>query len=95
MNLKFLIVFIISFMTGTFMELSIILLIVLIHELGHYAMSQVFKWRVESIMLWVFGGVMRTDEHGNSTIFEEALVTIAGPFQHVTIYIVLYIFLIV
>lgn len=83
---------VISFLTGTFMELSIILSIVLIHELGHYAMSKVFKWRVESIMLWVFGGVMKTDEHGNKTIYEEALVTIAGPFQHLVIYLVLFIF---
>lgn len=80
---------IIAFLTGMFMELSIILLIVFFHELGHYMISQIFKWRVESIMLWVFGGVMKTDEHGNRTILEEALVTIAGPFQHVIIYILL------
>lgn len=86
-----LIFMLIAFLTGTFMELLIILSIVLIHELGHYAMSQLFKWRVESIMLWVFGGVMKTDEHGNRTIFEEALVTIAGPFQHILIYIFLFI----
>lgn len=71
------------------MELLIILSIVCIHELGHYAMSQLFKWRVESIILWVFGGVMKTDEHGNRPILEEALVTIAGPFQHLLIYILL------
>lgn len=74
------------------MELSIILMIVLIHELGHYAMSKLFKWRVDSIMLWVFGGVMRTEEHGNSSLREEALVIIAGPIQNVMIYIGLYFF---
>lgn len=85
-----LIVFIIiSFLTGTFLELLIILSIVCIHELGHYVMSQLFKWRVESIILWVFGGVMKTDEHGNRPIYEEALVTIAGPFQHLLIYVLL------
>lgn len=72
------------------MELSIILMIVLIHELGHYLMSIFFKWRVEGIMLWVFGGVMETEEHGNSSLREEALVIIAGPFQNVLIYIGLY-----
>lgn len=72
------------------MELSIILIIVLIHELGHYFMSIILKWRVESIMLWVFGGVMETEEHGNSSIREEALVIIAGPLQNIIIYLVLY-----
>lgn len=73
------------------MELSIILFIVLFHELGHYLMAVFFKWRVESIMLWVFGGVMNTDEHGTRSIYEELLVTIAGPFQHLIIYLLLFI----
>lgn len=72
------------------MELSIILSIVLFHELGHYIMAELFRWRIQSIMLWVFGGVMETDEHGNRPIREEALVTIAGPFQHIIIYIILF-----
>lgn len=80
----------IAFITGTFMELSIILTIVFIHELGHYFMALVFKWRIRGIMLWVFGGVMDTDEHGNRPTHEEVLVTIAGPFQHIIIYIIVF-----
>ncbi len=76
----------ISLLTGTFVELFIILAIVFIHELGHYLMATIFKWRIRSIMLWVFGGVMDTDEHGNRPIHEEMLVTIAGPLQHLFIY---------
>lgn len=72
------------------MELSIILSIVLFHELGHYIVAKLYNWRIQSIMLWVFGGVMKTDEHGNRPIKEEALVTIAGPFQHIIIYIILF-----
>src|SRR5690625_7588673 len=77
---------IISFLTGTFMELSIILAIVLFHELGHFLFARLFHWRIHSIMLWVFGGVMKTEEHGNKPIHEDALVTIAGPLQHIIIY---------
>ncbi|MBY7143259.1 M50 family metallopeptidase [Virgibacillus sp. NKC19-3] len=80
----------ISFVTGTFMELAIIVTIVLFHELGHYIVAIVFKWRIQGIMLWVFGGVMDTDEHGNRSIREEALVTVAGPFQHFIIYLFLF-----
>ncbi|MFD2628678.1 M50 family metallopeptidase [Oceanobacillus kapialis] len=76
----------ISFLTGTFVEMAIIFLFVLIHELGHYAMAKSFNWRIDTIMLWVFGGVMKTDEHGTRPISEEFFVTIAGPFQHVLIY---------
>lgn len=86
-----LIFIVIAFLTGTFMQLAIILTIVFIHELGHFVMATAFKWRIRSVMLWVFGGVMDTDEHGNSPVHEDILVTIAGPFQHVIIYIFIYI----
>lgn len=72
------------------MELTIILSIVFIHECGHYVMARIFRWRIESIMLWVFGGVMNTEEHGNKGLREEALVTIAGPVQHLFIYFGIY-----
>ncbi|WP_052345806.1 site-2 protease family protein [Paucisalibacillus sp. EB02] len=78
---------IISFLTGTFVEMMIILGIVLWHELGHYLAAAHFKWRINKVMLWIFGGVMDTDEHGNRPVIEEFIVTIAGPFQHVIIYV--------
>ncbi|WP_430785021.1 M50 family metallopeptidase [Virgibacillus flavescens] len=77
----------IGFITGTFMEIVIMLGIVLFHELGHYLMAISFKWRINSITLWVFGGVMDTEEHGSRPVYEEALVSIAGPFQHAFIYL--------
>ncbi|MFB4166605.1 site-2 protease family protein [Virgibacillus sp. JSM 102003] len=80
---------IVSFLTGTFIELMVILGIVLFHELGHFTMAKVFKWRIRGIMLWVFGGVMDTDENGTKPLVEEVLVTIAGPIQHLFIYMLL------
>ncbi|WP_067727283.1 M50 family metallopeptidase [Oceanobacillus damuensis] len=77
---------VISFLTGTFLELFIIFFLVLFHEMGHYAVARNLKWRIGNIVLWVFGGVMDTEEHGNKPIKEEALVTLAGPFQHLVIY---------
>lgn len=75
------------------MELTIILCIVLIHELGHYLMARLFNWRINHITLWIFGGVMETEEHGTKSILENTLVTIAGPFQHIFIYIISYLLL--
>lgn len=77
---------IISFLTGTFLELFIIFSLVLFHEMGHFTAAKLLKWRIKNIVLWVFGGVMDTDEHGNKPIKEEVFVTIAGPFQHLIIY---------
>ncbi|MUV39504.1 Stage IV sporulation protein FB [Lentibacillus sp. JNUCC-1] len=76
----------ISIITGTFVQLLIIFTIVLLHEMGHYSMARFFKWRIKGIVLWIFGGVMETDEHTTKPSYEEVLVTLAGPFQHVLIY---------
>ncbi|MFD1362927.1 site-2 protease family protein [Lentibacillus salinarum] len=87
-----LIVFIlISFLTGTFIELMTILAIVLVHELGHYAAARWFRWRIRGVMLWVFGGVMDTDEQGTRPFREEVIVTLAGPAQHLFIYLLLFV----
>ncbi|WP_339214512.1 M50 family metallopeptidase [Ornithinibacillus sp. FSL M8-0202] len=81
---------IISFLTGTFVEMFIILMIVLLHELGHYMAASYFNWRINQVMLWVFGGVMDTDEQGSRPVKEEFLVTIAGPIQHLIIYVLMF-----
>lgn len=80
---------IISLLTGMFLELMIIFSIVFIHEMGHYRMAKYFGWRVNRVVLWVFGGVMETDEHGNRPLKEELFVTLAGPVQHIFIYMLL------
>lgn len=82
---------VISFVTGTFLELMTIFSIVFIHEMGHYGMAKLFKWRIRRVMLWVFGGVMETEEHGSRPVKEEILVTLAGPIQHLFIYLGLFI----
>ncbi|WP_226036542.1 M50 family metallopeptidase [Aquibacillus saliphilus] len=79
----------ISIITGTFIELSVIFVIVVIHELGHYTMAKFFHWRIRRINLWVFGGVMETDEHGNKSIKEEVLIVLAGPIQHIWVHLFL------
>ncbi|MDX8046557.1 site-2 protease family protein [Gracilibacillus sp. S3-1-1] len=81
----------VAVITGMFIEFLIIFLIVLIHELGHYMCARLFKWRIRRIFLWVFGGVMETEEYGSRSIREEFFVTIAGPCQHILIYLVIYI----
>src|SRR5699024_11083513 len=80
----------ISILTGTFVQLFIILSIVTIHELGHFYAAKFFKWRIEKIMLWAFGGVLKTDEYTTRPVREELIVTLCGPLQHGLIFILTY-----
>lgn len=73
-------------LTGSLIQLLIIFSIVLFHELGHYLMAYYFKWRIRSVMIWPFGGVLETDEFHTRPVKEEVLVILAGPIQHVWIW---------
>lgn len=80
----------IGYVTGSFAELLIILTIVSIHELGHLAMAFFFRWRINKVMLWPFGGVMETDEYYSRPNHEEFFVILFGPLQHLWIYAAVY-----
>ena len=70
-------------MTAHFIELSLLLLIIFIHEMGHAGAASFFSWRIKKITLLPFGGVAEMDEHGNRSLTEEAVVVAAGPLQHI------------
>ncbi len=72
-----------AIMTAHFIELTMFLMIVFIHELGHAFAASFYSWRINRISLLPFGGVAEMDEHGNRPLKEEAIVTLSGPLQHV------------
>lgn len=73
----------VSIATAHFLELSLMVAIIFIHEMGHAAAAAFFSWRIKKIVLLPFGGVAEMDEHGNRPLREEAIVVAAGPLQHV------------
>lgn len=81
----------IAIMTAQFQTLLLLFWIVLWHELGHVFAAHLFSWRVKRVLLLPFGGVAEMDEHGNRPFYEELIVTIAGPLQHLIIFFIAYI----
>ena len=73
----------IAILTGYFWELSILFMIVFIHELGHAAAAHFFSWRIKRMLILPFGGACEVDEHGNRPVFEELIIVAAGPLQHI------------
>src|SRR5690625_4313005 len=78
---------IIAILTGTFIQIAIIWTIIIFHELGHILAATYYRWRIQSIVLWIFGGVMKTDEHTSRPLKEDIIVTLLGPLQHLWIYV--------
>jgi stage IV sporulation protein FB len=71
-----------SIITGYFIELLTLFVIVFIHELGHVSMAKGFGWRVREVQLLPFGGVAVVEESGNIPAYEEIWVALAGPIQN-------------
>lgn len=82
----------VAILSGAFVELITIVVIVIIHECGHYVAARSFSWRIRRMYMWIFGAVMETEEHGVRSIREEAIVVLAGPFQHIWMYGIAWLF---
>ncbi|WP_017755951.1 M50 family metallopeptidase [Calidifontibacillus oryziterrae] len=85
----------IGVITGRFLEIIMLIVIVFIHEMGHVCAALFFRWRIKKIELLPFGGVAEMDEHGNRPLKEELLVIASGPLQHVWMVIASYLFFLI
>lgn len=81
----------IGLFTASFWSVIFLTIIIFVHELGHALVATYFNWRINKIVILPFGGVVDLDEHGNRPLHEEFIVTIAGPFQHIILYLIAFI----
>ncbi|WP_010270842.1 M50 family metallopeptidase [Paenibacillus senegalensis] len=78
----FVILMVLSLLTGYLLELITLFGIVLIHEMGHVYAAKTFGWRVTEVRLLPIGGVAVVEEAGNVPVYQEIWVTLAGPLQN-------------
>jgi len=79
-------------LTGYFHNLIIFTSIILIHELGHYIVAKTNKLKVEKIVIYPYGGLVKMNNLINTNINKELFVAISGIlFQ--TIYYLVIVFL--
>lgn len=71
-----------SVITGAFVEIITLFVIVLAHEMGHVGMAKALGWQVHEVHLLPFGGVAIVEDKGAVPVIEELAVAIAGPLQH-------------
>jgi stage IV sporulation protein FB len=79
----FWIVILLAVMTGRFLEIVTLFVLVIIHEMGHVTAAWSLGWRMKTLELLPFGGVVQTDEWGSVPIHEELIVALSGPFHNV------------
>lgn len=78
----FVLVMLLSVITGQFLELLTLFMIVFIHEMGHVCAALLNGVTVKSVQLLPFGGVAVIEDHGRLNAGREIAIAIAGPLQN-------------
>lgn len=78
-----------AFLTGAIYEFIVLFSIVFIHELGHYIAAKHHGWRIVKMEIWLFGGAVVSEEHNTRPFREQVQVILAGPLQHIWIFLLL------
>ncbi|GEC93422.1 MULTISPECIES: M50 family metallopeptidase [Brevibacillus] len=81
-----------SVVTGHFLEVITLFVIVLIHELGHVAMARELGWTVKEVQLLPFGGVATMEDSYATDPMDEIVVALAGPFLNMVMMAASYLF---
>ncbi|WP_157841518.1 site-2 protease family protein [Jeotgalibacillus soli] len=83
----------VSFLTGQFLPFFILFSLIILHEAGHAAAARLFGWKFRSVTLLPFGGKLEFEECLDRPFREELIVTLAGPFQHLVMGMIAFLFL--
>ena len=73
--------------TGLFKEFSILVIIIIVHEIGHLIMANYYGWPINKIYLYPFGGHIKFKAHINCSINEELWITMMGFIMQIIFYL--------
>ena len=76
-------------LTGMYKDFLIIFLMIIIHECGHLLMALLFKWNIDKISIYPYGGCVKFNEKINRPLKEELLILISGPFFQILFFIII------
>ena len=84
------ILILIGLLSGYIKNITIILVIVLVHELGHVFFFSLFKMDIESIVIYPFGGVSKVNKKIHERIYKDILISLGGIIFQGLLIIVIY-----
>ena len=78
--------------TGLFKEFLLVFSIIIIHEFGHLFSAVYYKWNIDRISIYPYGGCVSFNEKLNRPIKEEFIILIMGPLVQVFYLFIFYLF---
>jgi stage IV sporulation protein FB len=77
-------------LSGYIKNIFIVLVIVLIHELGHVFFFYMFNYKVDSVVIYPFGGVSKVNKRVHERIYKDVIVSLGGIMFQVLLWFVFY-----
>lgn len=74
---------------GYYINLLVVTSLIIVHELGHYWIAKLLKFKVEKITIYPFGGLTKINDLINRDIDEELLIAVAGVIFQFCFYLVI------
>lgn len=87
----FLFIIFISVISGLFRDILTLLLVLLVHELGHILLSVKLNWKISKIDITMCGGFITYDDIIDKPFNEELIVALAGFMFQIILFIASYI----
>lgn len=78
-----------AFLIGSFMPFIILLLLIIVHEIGHFITAIFFRIEVDKIYIYPFGGVSKFNISLNESLLKEFLILIMGPLFQIVFYFII------
>lgn len=79
-----------ALLAGYIKSLFIILIIILIHEIGHVFFFTIFKIEVESIIIYPFGGITKINNRLHERIYKDVLISLGGVLFQILLWMFFY-----
>lgn len=79
-------------LSGYIKNIFVLLVIVLIHELGHVFFFYVFNYDIESVVIYPFGGVSKVNKRIHERIYKDVLVSLGGIIFQLLLFLIFYLF---
>lgn len=65
-------------LTGYFSNLIVFTSLIIVHEFGHYFTALLFRYKVEKIIIYPYGGFTKFNNIINTDIYKDLVVAVAG-----------------
>ena len=90
-NLFTYIFLILSMLAGYFRDIFLVFIILVVHELGHFFLMKVMNIEVNSITIYPYGGMIKSNMLVNTNSFKVILISLGGILYQLLLWIIIYI----